>query len=300
MLRSLFGLVFLLLVTAVTQPLAAQRKTRFMKQLEKTEREKAEREAKERPYKVATTQADSLFRLQQYQPAIGQYQLALAERPGDAFSLAKITDLRIILKLKDNPSLTREEAKTIVLQEMADEGIQPLVESPKVETPAEPEPAQAPVVKVKPIEEVPAPVIAKPQPKEIPQTPEIVTPEVAVVNLEENEVPKPTPKVEVPTPPTPKRNANPVSVSDPKPQPKSVPEVKEPEPILQEDGSPYPQGITEEVIKEEHSVTIQRVVQEGVRTDVYRKVTHDWGGVFFFKNGVSITERVWKEESGKK
>lgn len=67
---------------------------------------------------------------------------------------------------------------------------------------------------------------------------------------------------------------------------------------LQEElASKYPDGVTEEQFKEgNRSITKRVVVKDGVG-DEYRKVVHGWGGVFYFKNGESISERAWNQET---
>lgn len=59
----------------------------------------------------------------------------------------------------------------------------------------------------------------------------------------------------------------------------------------------FPDGITEEVFTEGNRTITKRVVVKDGKGDEYRKVKHGWGGVFYFKNGTSITERVWKEDT---
>lgn len=59
----------------------------------------------------------------------------------------------------------------------------------------------------------------------------------------------------------------------------------------------YPVGLTEESFMEGTRTITKRVVVKGGSGDEYRRVRHAWGGVFYFKNGTSITERVWKEET---
>lgn len=61
----------------------------------------------------------------------------------------------------------------------------------------------------------------------------------------------------------------------------------------------YPRGITETVSKEGNKTIVKRiVVAEGIGNE-YKKVVHNWGGVFYFKNGDAVTERVWKQETEK-
>lgn len=58
----------------------------------------------------------------------------------------------------------------------------------------------------------------------------------------------------------------------------------------------YPQGVTEESYTEGNKVIIRRVVVNGNRADEYSKVIAKWG-TFYFKNGQSITEVMWKNET---
>lgn len=59
----------------------------------------------------------------------------------------------------------------------------------------------------------------------------------------------------------------------------------------------YPSGITESVSEEGNKVITKRVVVRNGKGDEYKKVVHNWGGVFFFKNGDAVTERVWDQET---
>lgn len=59
----------------------------------------------------------------------------------------------------------------------------------------------------------------------------------------------------------------------------------------------YPQGVTEKVIEGENSTTIRRIVVNGTQVDIYEKTLHNYGGVFYTKNGNNITEEVWDQES---
>lgn len=61
----------------------------------------------------------------------------------------------------------------------------------------------------------------------------------------------------------------------------------------------FPSGITEKVSKEGNKTIITRVVVKDNIGNEYKKVVHDWGGVFFFKNGEAVTERVWTQETEK-
>jgi len=107
-------------------------------------------------------------------------------------------------------------------------------------------------------------------------------------------------KVKANTPPPPK-------FEEPKESEKPDLEKRDPEGIIiyEEEETPeaiadeYPDGITEETYKEGNKTIVKRVkVANGLAT-VYKKVVHSWGGVFYFKDGKSITVGAWEEETGK-
>lgn len=73
--------------------------------------------------------------------------------------------------------------------------------------------------------------------------------------------------------------------------------VKEDKKLQERLAAEYKAGITETTFMEGNKEVVQRVVvKEGLGNE-YRKVMQPWGGVFYFKNGTSITERVWDEET---
>jgi hypothetical protein len=59
----------------------------------------------------------------------------------------------------------------------------------------------------------------------------------------------------------------------------------------------YSEGITQRSYDEgTRKVTEHIVVKNGLGNE-YKRVEHAWGGKFYFKNGSSISERVWIEET---
>ncbi|NNC82183.1 MAG: hypothetical protein HKN79_01290, partial [Flavobacteriales bacterium] len=69
------------------------------------------------------------------------------------------------------------------------------------------------------------------------------------------------------------------------------------EEVQQELAESYPDGVTEETFSEGNRTITKRIVVKDGLGNEYRKVKHGWGGVFYFKNGTSITERVWNQET---
>lgn len=59
----------------------------------------------------------------------------------------------------------------------------------------------------------------------------------------------------------------------------------------------YPQGVTEESYSEGNKVIIRRVVVQQNKADEYSKVIAKWG-TFYFKNGQSISETIWLNDTG--
>lgn len=62
-------------------------------------------------------------------------------------------------------------------------------------------------------------------------------------------------------------------------------------------GSKYPAGMTEEVTSEGNKTITKRIKVVNGKGDEYKRVVHGWGGVFYFKNGEAVTERVWVQET---
>ena len=64
-------------------------------------------------------------------------------------------------------------------------------------------------------------------------------------------------------------------------------------------GEKFPNGTTEEMYTEGNKTITKRIVVLDNIGNEYKKVVHNWGGVFFFKNGEAVTERVWIQETEK-
>lgn len=78
------------------------------------------------------------------------------------------------------------------------------------------------------------------------------------------------------------------------PAEKTKPETnEEPEEDLFKD---FPSGFTEDIFTFPDHEVLRIVVKEGIDTMVYKRVKHRWGGEFYFKDGVSISKRIWLEE----
>ena len=59
----------------------------------------------------------------------------------------------------------------------------------------------------------------------------------------------------------------------------------------------YPQGVTEEQQDESNCKIIKRIVVKGNEAWVYKKKIWNWGGVFYFKDDVSISEYTFEAET---
>lgn len=95
------------------------------------------------------------------------------------------------------------------------------------------------------------------------------------------------------------------TASSPPPPQKNKPETKTapvrtehraaptdvPSPPLQEGEREYMQG---------NAKVLEIAVTEGKRTVVYKKVKHPWGQLYYFRDGESVGERVWRERFGER
>ena len=59
----------------------------------------------------------------------------------------------------------------------------------------------------------------------------------------------------------------------------------------------YPLGVTEETYQEPNRKIIRVIVNNGKRANEFKKIIYKWGGVYFFKNNVSITEDIFSLET---
>ena len=60
----------------------------------------------------------------------------------------------------------------------------------------------------------------------------------------------------------------------------------------------YPEGLTVQYRTDDRKeVEVRIVVQKNLGAE-YQKVTHDWGGTYYFKNGRNVSAYIWQKEAG--
>jgi hypothetical protein len=59
----------------------------------------------------------------------------------------------------------------------------------------------------------------------------------------------------------------------------------------------YGEGITQRTYNEGNRTITERIVVKGDTGNEYKRVTHPWGGKFYFKNGTPISEDTWNNET---
>ncbi|MBK7382239.1 MAG: hypothetical protein IPI81_02730 [Flavobacteriales bacterium] len=82
---------------------------------------------------------------------------------------------------------------------------------------------------------------------------------------------------------------------DPAARSTTVAPQKEPLSIQGGTESPLPDGMEERTYVEGRAVVLERRLVRNGRLEVYRKVTHPWGQVVHFRDGIAISEREWSE-----
>lgn len=119
-----------------------------------------------------------------------------------------------------------------------------------------------------------------------------------------NPIPKPKPPTPNPRPITETKPAPPTPPSNPIPlqvkQPEYKPEPPKPKPVIIEPNTPQKpivRNITEKIIQEDRrKLTVVTVNINGI-DNIYKKEEYSWGGTFFYKGGVYITERTFAKET---
>jgi hypothetical protein len=61
----------------------------------------------------------------------------------------------------------------------------------------------------------------------------------------------------------------------------------------------YPPGVTEEMVPGDGVVVVKRIVVKNQTAYVYEKKIFNWGGIACFRDGNSITEIVFEQETKK-
>lgn len=92
----------------------------------------------------------------------------------------------------------------------------------------------------------------------------------------------------MPAPPA-KPVGRPVVVTPPRTQ------VREPRPEPERPKDPPPISLEERTYREGNAIVVERAVDDGGQRVVYKRVSHTWGQVFYFKDGLSVDERIWKD-----
>jgi tetratricopeptide (TPR) repeat protein len=59
----------------------------------------------------------------------------------------------------------------------------------------------------------------------------------------------------------------------------------------------YPQGLTIEKFMEGSKSVERRIIVDGDIGVEYKKITHNWGGVYYFKNGKPANHFIWQKEA---
>jgi len=79
----------------------------------------------------------------------------------------------------------------------------------------------------------------------------------------------------------------------------TVPAVERTKPATSVSDTPSaPPADGERIYKEGRAVVVERSTKVEGKVAVFRKVTHPWGEVMYFKDGAAIPERVWTEVFG--
>lgn len=59
----------------------------------------------------------------------------------------------------------------------------------------------------------------------------------------------------------------------------------------------YGEGVTQRTYRDGSRTVTERIVVRGSVGNEYKRVEHPWGGKFYFKNGKSISEETWNQET---
>jgi len=239
--------------------------------------------------------ADSLFQIGEYYASLDVYEQARTRRPLNVHPKVKIQDLQALIKSEEGMNGELAGTKDELPLQTSDLNA-PLRSEQEIDEDAEElDPSQEEEV-VSSDEEDPFQNIVEGS------KPDLTSP--SVDPTEKKDPPKeqlndkgnlPTDdKVQAEFVLKPKDEVIPKKdITQPRQEPKSTPISKAPSDteIDLED------RVDKEVYKEANAVITKLTVVRSGNVDVYKKVYHQWGSVFYFKNGLAVTERMWKDET---
>lgn len=245
--RALFSL-FLILSVVTGWAQGDSSLTRDFEHLSAKERariakKEQEESAKDPRYQAMMTEAEDLFRKQQYDDALVRYQEARNLRPLNVYPKVKIQDLQALIAKRDAEMMARTKVQA--------QPPVPILVPPDTASKAAP-PVTMEVVAVKEVAPLPKPDTTK----------AVVRPKQATVVAKE--------------------------------QPRKVTTTAPVEPVK----AAGPDGVEERMYMEGRAVVLERKITNHGHIEVFRKVTHPWGQVNYFRDGIAISERVWKETGG--
>lgn len=224
----------------------------------------AQESAKDTIYQREMHNADLAFQQGRYEDALALFREARKLRPYNVYPKVKIEDLQALIKKKQE-----ESAKQAQEAEPPAPSVSPQVPAAQQLAPAAP-PVESPTPTAKP---EPASTAPPSPPAEVRETKAATAPPT---------VPMPAkPLREAPAP-------RPEPVQDVPPARTTPAPTKAPEPKLA-----APPG--ERIYKEAGAVVTERTLPDGDHTVTYKRVAHSWGQTFYFKDGLAIPAREWKE-----
>jgi hypothetical protein len=240
-------------------------------------RQEAIREAYEKQMEVA----NQAFRNKMYSDAVEAYSKAIIIKSGDQVAISRVKDIEIILSKKDfdNFFSTAAEAMEVVEYQLIEE------EAPKPKEELREE-VKAQAV---PVSKAPGTIAITNEERKIENKPAtIVLPEPVA----SKEVPAEAKKTENVVKMPPKTNTeNPAIIT------KQV--DKSSAAFRRALAEKYANEYTEEEFMEGSRKIVRRIIRQDNLADEYLWVTHAWGGVYYFKNGESISYATWVAETDK-
>lgn len=273
--------------------------------------------AQQKSFDSIVSIAETQFQAGSYKEALGYYNKALEIIPTNTQVIAKKNDLILLLRFLEESTVEEEPAPKDSVIESAPE----ITELPIRKEDSIPQHISVKEESSITSEQTNVQTVI-PKDSAVTQTtittnePEIVAPEVPEIQIEQPKVAVKQDSAEVKSL-EPQVVAGPPKIEKELPVKDSVLVVETNQKILvPESGKPvkndstitvkptvqhnstkrqYAEGFTEEIEKVGNKTITYRVFVENGHADIYKKVVHSWGGIFYFKNDQSVGEVVWAE-----